>query len=47
MTRVRGLPNQDYAERKEAFSRIIKAVYDGYATDPLPPEWLDALDRRK
>lgn len=32
-------------ERREAFSRIIKAVYDGYAADPIPPEWLDALDR--
>jgi hypothetical protein len=47
MTRVKGLPNAHYRERKAALSRILKDLFDGYAADPIPPEWLDALDRRK
>jgi hypothetical protein len=46
MKRVKGLSNENYRERKEAISRILKAAYEGYAADPVPPEWLAALDRK-
>ena len=45
MKRIRGLSNERYQERKEAITRILQAMYDGYATDPCPPSWLDILDR--
>jgi hypothetical protein len=45
MTRIRGLSNDRYAERKEAISRTLKLLFEGYAADPYPPDWLDKLDR--
>jgi hypothetical protein len=45
MKRIRGLSNDQYRERKEAISRTLRALYEGYAADPIPPDWLDRLDR--
>jgi hypothetical protein len=45
LSRVRGLPNEGYRERKAARARTLQALYDGYAAEPIPPEWLDRLDK--
>jgi hypothetical protein len=45
LKRVRGLPNEGYRDRKAAMGRSLAALYDGYAAEPIPPEWLDRLDK--
>jgi hypothetical protein len=45
MKRVRGLSNADYRERKAAQDRTLAALFEGYAADPVPPEWIDRLDK--
>ena len=32
-------------DRRRKYWRTLKDLYDGYAADPYPPEWLDNLDR--
>lgn len=45
MARVRGLSNENYRERREAISQTLRKLYEGYAAEPIPPEWLDKIDR--
>ena len=45
MSRIRGLSNENYRERKAALDRILRDLFDGYAADPIPQHISDALYR--
>lgn len=45
MKRIKGLSNDNYADRKAAITRTLQLMYEGYAADPIPPTWLDMLDK--
>jgi hypothetical protein len=47
MSRVRGLSNERYAERKEAISETLRKVYEGDAAEPIPSDFVKLLDRMR